>query len=99
MKASDYFNFSSFIFIAFLAYSFQILETIYCPGSIPLAFGYLLLFTPFRDYNLEIWKRYVKYDKEIVYPARPIPEILAKDFTYENIQKATNNFRVPAVVR
>lgn len=99
MKASDLFQFSTILFVGLIAYTVHILETIYCPGSIPLAFAYLLLFTPFREYNLELWKRYVKFDTGIIYPATPVPEIQAKDFSYEVIRIATNNFRVPAVVR
>ncbi len=60
---------------------------------------YALLFTNQREWAYELWVKHATADKRVVYPAMPIPEIQAADYTYEILKKATDNFRHPVVVR
>lgn len=67
-------------------------------------FSYLipnaLLFTPFRDLTKAYWEKVlVKVDMKVNKPPIHVATIDAKDYTFESIRAATDNFRFPAVVK
>lgn len=67
----------------------------------PLTYMYpnFLLFTPFRKATSEAWKKVLVVNKAVKRHHTHITEIDAKDYTFETLRDATNNFRHPAVVR
>ena len=67
----------------------------------PLSFMYpnLLLFTPYREEARALWNKLVKIDESIEYDHPHVPIIQAKDYTFESLRRATDNFRYPAIVR
>lgn len=67
--------------------------------SLPYLYPYLKLINGDRQSTVAAWKSVDQIDRRIVYPATPIPEIAAKDYSYEVFMKATKNGRLPAVVR
>lgn len=73
-----YLQASTVIFIALIAYLLHVLEQIYAPNTLPLMYGYLLLYTGYREHNLKVWQEYAKVDQRIVYPPTPVPEIAAE---------------------
>lgn len=60
---------------------------------------YALLLSPYREYLHQLWQERAILDPRIIYPAHHIPEIMAKDYSYEAIRAASDNFRHPVVVR
>ena len=60
---------------------------------------YLYLLTPFRESAYNGWKNHAHEDTSIHYGLRPIPEILASEYTYESMVTATAGFSRPAVIR
>jgi hypothetical protein len=95
----QYFQFSTVIFIVFVAYFIRMIQYSYLRDETRLGLAYLSLFLPYRSFSLFLWENFVHFDTEIEYPPMPVPEIQAKDFSYEVMKIATNNFRTPAVVR
>lgn len=67
----------------------------------PLSFMYpnFLLFTSYREEARNAWSKLVKIDESIEYDSPHIPIIAAKDYTFESLRRATENFRYPAIVR
>ena len=67
----------------------------------PLSFMYpnALLFTSRREEARAAWSKLVKIDESIVYDHPHVPIILAKDYSFESLRRATENFRYPAIVR
>jgi len=59
----------------------------------------VLLFTPYRELARSYWEKLVHVDKNVHRPPIHVPTIEAKDYTFESLRKATDNFRFPAVVR
>jgi len=59
----------------------------------------VLMFTSFRDLNLNMWKKYIKYNTAVTYEPSEIPIIQAKDYSFEALRHATSDFRYPALVR
>jgi hypothetical protein len=72
------FEFSTIFYIALIAYAAIILENYICPDTFAIGIGYLMLFTPFREENLNHWKKHVHFDTAVIYPPKPVPEILYK---------------------
>jgi hypothetical protein len=62
-------------------------------------YPYLLLLSPFREDNRVAWLTHVPLDKRIIRPARAVVEIQAKDYSFDAIQTASRNFRLPVIVR
>jgi hypothetical protein len=58
-----------------------------------------LLYTPFREATRSLWNSIIKIDKTKPIEPRHVPVIEAKDYTYEKLKEATENWRYPAVVR
>jgi len=58
-----------------------------------------LLYTPYRELAKSYWESLVKVDKSIIREPLQIPIIEAKDYSFESLRRATENFRYPAVVR
>mmetsp|Transcript_42905 Transcript_42905/g.93277 ORF Transcript_42905/g.93277 Transcript_42905/m.93277 type:complete len:368 (+) Transcript_42905:41-1144(+) len=59
-----------------------------------------LLFTPFRELTREYWgKVLVKVDKNVNRPPVQVATIAAKDYSFESLRVATQNWRYPAVVK
>ena len=89
--------------LAFFACIFAlILQRQFSYSGDPFLFFFpnLLLFTPFRGTTKTLWNILVKYDKsQRKRDPTPIPEMDAKDYTYENLREMTNSFRSPAVIR
>lgn len=79
------------IFSIFVNFLYNIRYEYYYP--------YLLLLTSYREENLEAWYKYNPINLDIIYEKQQIPQILSGDYTYENLKKASNNFREPVVVR
>jgi hypothetical protein len=67
--------------------------------SFGLIYPYFLMINGDREATTNAWKAAVPIDRSVIYPSTPIPEILAADYTYAALRKATDNFRSPAVVR
>lgn len=67
----------------------------------PLSFMYpnFLLFTPYREEARAAWNKLVKIDEGIELDHPHVPIIQAKDYTFETLKRATENFRYPAIVR
>lgn len=59
----------------------------------------LLLFTNLREETKQLWAERVKIDTAIHMDTAHIPIIEYKDYTFERLKQATENFRYPAVVR
>lgn len=59
----------------------------------------LLLFTGYREYTRSLWISYLHFDKRVKRDPTHIAEIQAKDFNFEALRYATENFKYPAVVR
>mmetsp|Transcript_52631 Transcript_52631/g.61440 ORF Transcript_52631/g.61440 Transcript_52631/m.61440 type:complete len:375 (-) Transcript_52631:412-1536(-) len=57
-----------------------------------------LLFTPFRAATKWCFRKVLVYDKEEK-EMIPLPEISAKNYTFEKLREITDNFKHPAVVR
>ncbi len=58
-----------------------------------------LLFTPFREETKQLWKDTIKIDTSIHYESAHVPIIEAKDYSFESLKRATDNWRHPAIVR
>jgi len=58
----------------------------------------LLLFTPFRELAKDTWEKTVQVSKAVKRHPTHIAEIEAKDYTFDNLRLATDNWRHPAVV-
>jgi hypothetical protein len=99
MKSTGYFQFSTIFFVVLLAYFVHIYEKAYAPNTIGLAFAYLSMFGNSRELTLSLWEKYAVFDTAVVHPATSVPEIDAKDYTFDVLRRATNNFRIPVVVR
>ena len=67
----------------------------------PINFVYpnLLLFTGLRETAKAYWTENVKVDKAVIREPLQVPIIEAKDYSFESLRIATENFRFPAVVR
>eukprot|EP01006_Ploeotia_vitrea_P009628 TRINITY_DN23279_c0_g1_i1.p1 TRINITY_DN23279_c0_g1~~TRINITY_DN23279_c0_g1_i1.p1 ORF type:complete len:372 (+),score=-7.06 TRINITY_DN23279_c0_g1_i1:55-1170(+) len=67
----------------------------------PMSFMYpnFLLFTPFRQQAIDAWKSVLHINRAVRRHHTHVPEIDAKDYTFEALKFATNNFRHPAIVR
>lgn len=67
----------------------------------PLSYLYpnFLMFTPFRDQLKAQWAAVVKVDTNVKREPLQVPIIEAKDYSFESLRVATENFRYPAVVR
>lgn len=59
----------------------------------------LLLFTPYRDALKAYWEKNMKIDKGVKIEPSHVPTIDAKDYTYETLRVASENFRYPVIVR
>jgi hypothetical protein len=59
----------------------------------------LLLFTSYREETKAIWHDIVKIDTKIHRDTAHVPIIEYKDYTFERLKEATENFRYPAVIR
>ena len=58
-----------------------------------------LLFTGYRNLTKSLWDEHLVIDTNILYEPVHIPVIEAKNYNYESLKRATQNFRYPAVVR
>lgn len=67
--------------------------------SITTLYPYLLLVSPFREENRLAWLSYVPLETRIIRPPKQVPEILAKDYSFEAIRIASRDFRIPVIVR
>jgi len=67
----------------------------------PLSHMYpnFLLFTPYREEAYDAWANIIKVDKGVKRHHTHIPEIDAKDYSFEALRQATDNWKHPAVVR
>ena len=68
-------------------------------SKISILYPYFMLLTSDRQANLAAWQTHAPINDKIFYPPRGVPEILAKDYSFEVIKAATDNFRRPAVVK
>jgi len=62
----------------------------------------LMLFTPYLETTNIMWRYFVKHDSLPTYKKRHIPELFPMEdgrINYEELRTATDNFRIPAVVR
>lgn len=59
----------------------------------------LMLFTGFRNQTREEWKRVLKFNEAAIYTPAHVPIIEAKDYSFESLRLATDNWKHPAVVR
>lgn len=93
-------GFSSFaIIVVLVAVGLPLFKTFQAEDPISYMLPNLLLFTGYREWTKELWLKVLKFDKNINYPPAHIPEIDAKDYNFESLKRATENFRYPAVVR
>lgn len=58
----------------------------------------MMMFLPFREVTISLWGSLIQYPKEPIEPQQ-VPEIHAKDFSFEALRVVTKNFKSPAVVR
>lgn len=58
-----------------------------------------LLFTSFRSLTFSKWSEAIKINTAITRTPAHVPIIFAKDYTFDVLRVATENFRYPAVVR
>jgi len=67
----------------------------------PMSYMYpnFLLFTGYRQETIAAWKKVLKVDMKVKRHHTHITEIDAKDYSFESLRMATDNFRHPAVVR
>jgi len=67
----------------------------------PMSYMYpnFLLFTGFRQEAIDAWKAVLKVDTNVKRHHTHIAEIDAKDYTFDALRAATDNWRHPAVVR
>lgn len=87
------------VFLAYFFYPKFLGEiSLTCPGLSTL-YPYLLLWTPFREDNRLAWLTHVPLDTRIIRPARPVIEIMAKDYSFEAIRIASQDFQLPVIVR
>jgi len=60
----------------------------------------MLMFTPFRQLNIQMWEKFGKaIDKSIEHDMTRIPHIKAEDYTYESLKKASENFKYPVLIK
>lgn len=59
----------------------------------------MLLFTGYREYTKSLWLRNVKIDTRVTYQIQKIPEIQGIEYNHKILQKATENWKRPVVVR
>ena len=94
---------SSFFFIAVLIPVIAVLVPLWQTYKVNDPLSYLkpnlMLFTNMRDQTREEWKKVLKFNEGVQeYPSH-VPTIEAKDYTFERLRQATENWRYPAVVR
>lgn len=87
------------LIIVLVAVGLPFFKTFQATDPIEYMLPNLLLFTGHREWVKELWPKLLKFDKNVVYPPAHIPEIDAKDYTFESLKHATENFRFPAVIR
>jgi hypothetical protein len=93
-KVGSYLRLGVAIFVALAAMRFHAQDQ-----KLTWILPYALLLSPFREELHQLWQKHAVLDTRIIYPAHHIPEILAQDYSYEAIRKASDNFRHPVVVR
>lgn len=67
--------------------------------SIPLIYPYLYMINGDRDAAVSMWAKHAPIDTSVTHHPTAVPEIEAKDYTFDALRRATNDFRTPAVVR
>ena len=88
-----------YAFIGILVALFPVYKT-YTSGD-PLSYMYpnFLLFTSDRQGAIDAWKNTIEVDRGVKRHHTHIAEIEAKDYSFEALRQATDNWRHPAVVR
>jgi hypothetical protein len=87
------------IAVAFVCVPFLAHDPALVFPSFKIFYPYLLLLTPHRAENLEAWSTHVPVETRVIRPSRNVPEILAKDYSYESIRIASRDFRLPVETR
>ena len=60
----------------------------------------LLMFTPFRQLNIEMWNKIsIPIDTSIEHGMTRIPHIQSEDYNYESLKKASENFKYPVLIK
>lgn len=86
-------------FIVALVAMFPVYKTLSAGDPLSHMLPNFLLFTPFRQTVKDMWPTLIKIDRNVRRTHHQIPEIDAKDYTFESMRAATDNWRHPAVVR
>jgi hypothetical protein len=98
-KAGTQSNFCS-VLVAVLAVGLPIINTVIFSGDpLETMVPNLLLFTPFREEARSWWTSTVVHDTNVKREPMHLPIIDAKDYSFESLRVATENWRYPAVVR
>ncbi len=83
-----------FYFLVFLLVILPILKTRQAGDSLILMLPNALLFTGFRDQARDLWSKLVVVNKGVKRAPKHIPEIQAKDYSFEALREATDNWYV-----
>jgi len=90
---------STLAFIGVLLALYPVYRTFMVGDDLSYMYPNFLLFTGFRQEAIAAWKKVLKVDTNVKVHHTHIPEVQAKDYSFETLRHATNNFRHPAVVR
>lgn len=88
------------LFVLAISIGLPILNTVVFSGdALDTIIPNALLFTSFREEARALWQKTVFIDKNVKREPTHLAEIEAKDYSFESLRVATENFRYPAVVR
>jgi hypothetical protein len=82
-----------------LALVFAAWKTLFATDPLSFMYPNALLFTGRREEAKALWHKMIKINENIVYDHPHVPVIDAKDYTFEGLRRATDNWRYPAIVR
>lgn len=82
-----------------IALLFPVWKTLQAGDPLDYLLPNLLLFTPYREYTRSMWFKLVKINKAIKRAPTHVPVLDLKDYSYEAMREATENWRYPAIVR
>lgn len=90
---------SIFVKLFILGLLVPVFKTVFNGNPLVYMIPNALLYTPFRETARAYWEKYLIVDRNVKRAPSQIPIIEAKDYTFESLRAATDNWRHPAVVR
>lgn len=82
-----------------IAVLFPVYKTLQAGDPLEYFLPNLLLFTPFREQTRSLWEKVIKINTSVKRTPTHVPVLDYKDYTFEALREATENWRYPAVVR